>query len=144
MDQLSKIGVIPNVELESPIIDHNPKLDPFWISGFISGEGSFTYFTRTRLNSKNDTRKDYTLVFEVSQDSKDSYILASIKNKFKVGAALPVYHETRGITKFRLVVKDEILGVLEPHFKDYPVLGRKALQYSTWLQIVKDASSNRT
>ena len=28
-------------------------------------------------------------------------------------------------------------GVLEPHFKDYPVLGRKALQYSTWLQIVK-------
>lgn len=51
LDQLSKIGVIPNVELESPIIDHNPKLDPFWISGFICGEGSFTYFTRTRLNS---------------------------------------------------------------------------------------------
>ena len=63
LDQLSKIGIIPNVELESPIIDHNPKLDPFWISGFISGEGSFTYFTRTRLNSKNDSRKDYTLVF---------------------------------------------------------------------------------
>ncbi len=71
---------------------------------------------------------------EVSQDSKDSYILTSNLNHLSVGK---VYHETRGITKFRLVVRDEILVYLVPHFKDYPLLGRKALQYSTWLKIVK-------
>lgn len=71
MENLSKLGVLPNVELESPVINRNPDLNPFWISGFITGEGSFTYFTRTRKNSKNETVKDYTLVIEVSQDSKD-------------------------------------------------------------------------
>lgn len=81
---LSTLGVLPDVELESPGINRNPSLNPFWISGFITGEGSFTYFTRTRNNSKNETVKDFTLVMEVSQDSKDGYILTSIQNYFRL------------------------------------------------------------
>lgn len=143
MENLSKLGVLPNVELESPVINRNPDLNLFWISGFITGEGSFTYFTRTRKNSKNETVKDYTLVIEVSQDSKDGYILTSIQNRFKVGK---VYHETRGITKYRLVIKEEIIDKLVPYFTDYSLKGNKALQYSIWIKIVNIlvTSPNRT
>ena len=98
MEKLSSLWILPNVELDLPEINKNPDLNPFWISGFITGEGSFTYFTRTRKNSKNETVKDYTLVIEVSQDSKDAYILTSSakqKNYFGIGK---VYHEIRGIT----------------------------------------------
>ena len=73
--RLSALGVLPAVELEFPVINRNPSLNSFWVSGFVTGEGSFTNFTRTRKNTQNETVKDLTLVMEVSQDSKDGYIL---------------------------------------------------------------------
>jgi len=133
LNNLSILGILPNVEFESPILNKNPNLNPFWISGFITGEGSFTYFTRSRKNSKGKIIKDYTLVMEVSQNSKDWFILTSIQNYFQVGK---IYNETRGITKFRIVVKDEIINKLIPHFINYPLEGRKVLQYSILINIV--------
>ena len=158
MEKLSLLGILPNVsprvakqpsgshwpraasqpganvELDLPVINKNPDLNPFWISGFITGEGSFTYFTKTRKNSKNETVKDLTLVIEVSQDSKDGYILTSILNYFGIGK---VYHEIRGVTKYRLVIKEEIIDKLVPHFINYPLGGNKLLQYNIWIKIVK-------
>lgn len=61
------------------------------------------------------------------------FILNSIEDSFKVGK---VYTDTRGITRFRLTQKDEILNKIIPHFEDYPLQGRKTLQYSTSIQIV--------
>jgi hypothetical protein len=59
LDKLSYLGVIPNVEFETPFLDVKTKLNPSWLSGFITGEGSFTClapiyrdFTRTRKNSR--------------------------------------------------------------------------------------------
>jgi hypothetical protein len=77
--------------------------------------------------------KDYVLVIEVSQNSKDLFILNSIKSFFKVGS---VYSESRGISKFRLAKKNVILNKLVSYFVNYPLEGRKALQYKIWLQIV--------
>lgn len=92
LDKLSYLGVIPNVEFETPFLDVKTKLNPSWLSGFITGEGSFTYFTRTRKNSRGII-KDYTVAMEVSQDSKDWFIINLIKEFFKVGK---VYTEARG------------------------------------------------
>ena len=46
--RLSALGVLPAVELEFPVINRNPSLNSFWVSGFVTGEGSLTNFTRTR------------------------------------------------------------------------------------------------
>ena len=70
---------------------------------------------------------------EVSQNSKDWFILNSIKDYFKIGK---VYNETRGVSKFRVTQKDEIISVLIPYFKNSPLEGRKALQFKIWIQIV--------
>ena len=71
---------------------------------------------------------------EVSQDSKDAYLLTSIRNYFKVGK---VYHETRGISKYRLAIREEIVENLIPHFFNYPLGGNKLLQYNIWIEIIK-------
>ena len=42
MEKLSLLGILPDVELDLSEINKNPDLNPFWISGFITGEGSFT------------------------------------------------------------------------------------------------------
>jgi len=41
-------------------------LNLFWISGFVAGEGSFTYFIRKLTNTAGNIVKDYTLVFEIA------------------------------------------------------------------------------
>lgn len=137
-NKLSELGPLVNTNyqtiLDLDIANKVEKLDPFWISGFITGEGSFTYFTRTRKNSVGERIKDYTLVFEVSQRTQDYHVLNLIKSYLGVGS---VYSEVRGISKYRLVVKNQILSVLVPHISNYPLEGNKVLQYLAWLKIVK-------
>lgn len=50
-----------------------------------------------------------------------------------------MYSETRDISKFRLVQKDQILSVLVPaffFFHKYPLEGHIGLEYYIWIQIV--------
>lgn len=141
LTNLSKLGNLPNVTFENPTLNNNPKLNPGWISGFIAGEGAFTYFTRTRKNKNGISVKDYTLVMEVSQKTQDSFVLIAIQHFFNAGK---VIHGTKGVSKFRLTIREDILEKLVPHINNYPLLGHKELQYSIWLQIINILSLETT
>lgn len=133
---LAPLGKIPNVELElysAESLNIKDKLEPWWISGFATGESSFTFFTRKRVNAAGNIVKDYTLIFEIGQKSDNLYLLNLIVNSFGFGK---VYTEKRGLSKFRLVPRDQILNDLVPFFDKYPLEGNKALQYSVWIKIV--------
>ena len=134
LTKLVELGPLPKAEFET-ISNFNKVeiLNPWWISGFAEGEGSFTYFTRTRVNSAGKTVKDYSLVFEISQRTQDLHVLNLIVSYFKVGN---VYTETSGISRYRLRINNENISQLIPHFKYYPLVGHKSLQYSAWLKIV--------
>lgn len=108
-------------------------LNPFWLSGFASGEGSFTYFSRSRTNIANEIVKDYSFVFEVSQNTKDLDILNFLHAYFKVGN---VYTDIKRVSRYRLRVNKNNLDLLTSHFSKYPLIGNKAIQYSSWLEIV--------
>jgi len=137
LDKLAQIGPLPKVEFETTFdlsaSNMEQVLNPFWISGFATGEGSFTYFTKTRVNSEGKTVKDYSLVFEISQRTQDLHILNLIASYFKVGN---VYTDTSGISRYRLRTKDQIISTLIPHLNNYPLAGYKALQCSVWFKIV--------
>lgn len=128
--KLVQLGPLPDIEFKTSsnlsIPDMVQTLNPYWISGFATGEGSCTYFTRSRENSTGKAVKDYTLVFEISQRTQDLHILNLIASYFKVGN---VYTGTNGISRYRLATKDKIISTLAPHFKNYSLVGNKALQY---------------
>lgn len=138
LDNLSLLGELPNTKAvlkltpEKSLLSEN--LDPWWISGFTTGEGSFTYFTRSRKKADGEIVKDYTLAFEVSQRSDSLHVLNLIAKYFEYGR---VYSETRGVSKYRLVSRDHILNTLVPFFEKYPLEGNKNIQYELWVQIVK-------
>jgi hypothetical protein len=139
LDKLSLLGELPNtdaqaLELASKKSLLSENLDPWWISGFTTGEGSFTYFTRNRKKASGELVKDYTLAYEVSQRSDSLHILNLIAKYFEYGK---VYSETRGVSKYRLVTRDQILNTLVPFFEKYPLEGNKNMQYELWIQIVK-------
>lgn len=142
LEKLAHFGKIPNVDLEvssAESLNIKDKLDPWWISGFATGESSFTFFTRKRENGAGNIVKDYTLAFEIGQKSDNLYVLNLIVNTIGCGK---IYTETRGISKFRLVPRDQIINDLVPFFDDYPLEGNKALQYSVWIQIVNTIHKN--
>lgn len=122
LNSLSSLGELPNVDFELTSKESisgppatNEKLDPWWISGFTTGEGSFTYFTRNRKKASGEMVKDYTLAYEVSQRSDSMHVLDLIAKTFECGK---VYSETRGVSKYRLVTKDQILSILVPFLKN--------------------------
>ena len=137
LDKLTQIGPLPKVEFETifnlSVLSNEKVLNPFWISGFATGEGSFTYFTKARASSAGKTVKDYSFVFEISQRTQDLGTLNLITFYFKIGN---VYTDTSGISRYRLRIKDQIISTLIPHFNSYPLAGYKDLQYSVWLRIV--------
>ena len=134
LSKLVELGPLPKVEKERSFnfVAKIQNLNSWWLTGFITGEGSFTYFTRTRINSVGETIKDYTLVFEISQGTQDLHILNLIVSYFKAGN---VYSETRGMSRYRLAVINKIISQLIPHFNNYPLIGHKSLQYLSWLNI---------
>ncbi len=131
-----ELGPLPKVEFETSISalgKFSPSdLNPFWLSGFATGEGSFTYFTQTRVNLGKIV-KNYYMVIEISQKTLDIHVLNLIASYYKVGK---VYTDTRGISRFRLRSKEHIINTLIPHFKDYPLAGHKELQFCAWVKIV--------
>ena len=140
--KLLELGPVPNVELKvNNDINKIKELNPFWLSGFITGEGSFTYFTRSRINSAGSTVKDYTLVFEISQRTIDVHILKMINSFFKEGN---VFTDTkRSISRYRLTINVKTISILSSHFKDYLVLGHKAEQWFAWLNLVHYLINNK-
>ena len=119
LSKLVELGPLPKVEKERSFnfVAKIQNLNSWWLTGFITGEGSFTYFTRTRINFVGETIKDYTLVFEISQGTQDLHILNLIVSYFKAGN---VYSETRCMSRYRLAVINKIISQLIPHFNNYP------------------------
>ena len=73
-------------------------------------------------------------MFEISQKTQDLNTLSLIVSYFKVGNIYT--DETRGISRYRLGVRNKIISQLVPHFSNYPLIGHKSTQYLTWLNIV--------
>lgn len=143
LEKLAHLGKIPNVDLEissAESLNIKDKLDPWWISGFATGEGSFTFSSRKWENGAGNIIKYYTLAFEIGQKSDNLHVLNLIVNTMGYGKT---YTETkRGISKFRLFSRDHFWNDLVPFFDKYPLEGNKALQYSVWIKIVNTIHKN--
>nr|YP_009543511.1 LAGLIDADG endonuclease [Coniothyrium glycines]AYU74401.1 LAGLIDADG endonuclease [Coniothyrium glycines] len=135
--ELLRLGPLPLVEFETSYYFSSANrvqtLNPSWISGFASGKGSFTYLTKTRVNSAGMPVKDYSFVFEISQTTQDLHLLNLIACYFNTGE---VYTETTGVSKLIISSKDQIITSLVPHFRDHPLKGSKNRIYLAWLKAV--------
>lgn len=108
-------------------------LEPWWIIGFICGEGSFTYGAAKYHTKKLGERVKYQLVFELSQRTKDIWILESVQTFLNVGI---ISSEKRGISKVKIGNLNSIQHILIPFLLTYPIPGFKNVQFQTWLKAV--------
>lgn len=112
-------------------------LDPYYITGFTDGEGTFTYCRVPRQNT-------ITLVYAIKLHVRDYELLRKIQEFFRVGKLYnvkpsPLAHfknPTSGHAAYYRVTKMPDLLKIVAHFDKYPLQGDKAKSYELWKKMV--------
>lgn len=106
------------------------KLDPNWVTGFVDAEGCFSVIIEVYENLKWKVR----ISFEINLHQKDKNILYKIQSFFGVGA---VYHiPDRKKSVYRVTNVTYINNVIIPHFKKYPLISKKSIDFLLWSKVV--------
>lgn len=122
----------PNIKpITRPKVTNNIIQDPNWLSGFVSAEGNFTV---SITNSEtNNVGKQVKLMFFIYQHSRDAELLQNICNYLECGKYYSNTKRNEGsvtVTKF----SDIDLKII-PFFKNYPIIGIKALDFEDFYKI---------
>jgi hypothetical protein len=101
-------------------------LDPWYVTGLIEGEGSFTY---------NRSGKSWVMIFAVKLNAKNQHLLDELLVFFGVGKI----YEVGGAkaSAFYRVSKQEELEQIIDHFERFPLKGAKNASYQLWKQMVE-------
>ena len=105
--------------------------NPFWVSGFTSGEGSFQVLARNRNSNALFVR------FSIHLHIRDLEVLKGISSFFKSAAALK---EKDKFTEKKVTLTDksaqlqiskfsDINNIIIPFFNKHPILGMKSLDF---------------
>lgn len=114
------------------IVDSSPiKLNPQWISGFTDAEGCFMIQV---LKVAGKTGWGVSPSFVIHLHAKDMDILYALQNYFGVGK---VYVNKNGKSASYIVKKlKDIVNVIIPHFKNYPLQSGKCIDLQLWLMCI--------
>ena len=104
----------------------NENLNPYWVTGFIDGEGSFTIAI---LASTGSNKKKVSLRLSVTQKSHSVGILYDLQNFFGCGLVIP---SSKDCMRFVVQRKEDILKKIIPHFNNYPLVTSKELNFKTF------------
>ena len=112
-----------------------PKIDPWYVTGFAEGEGSFTF---------SRAGNHMALYFAIKLTAKDESILVAIREFLDgVGCIYPVKAKepkaragyTKSARYFRVTNIADLERIVQ-HFDQYPLCGLKAQSYLIWRKMV--------
>jgi len=101
------------------------ELDPWYVTGFIEAQGSFTY-------SRNG--RQMALYFGIKLPEVDEPVLHAIRDFF--GGIGSIYPVQAGASAYFRVCRREQLAVVVDHFDTYPLRGSKRAAYEIWREMV--------
>lgn len=117
---------------ERPIIQTEKIPDPYWITGFVDGEGTFDIKI---YSSKTNAGFAVQLRFRIPQHDRDSKLIELLLKYFSSGSVekhtkYPAV--TLVITKFT-TISEQII----PFFESYPLVGVKKNDYLDWCSVAR-------
>lgn len=130
--------VFPNTKpIARPTINFEGIPHPNWLVGFVDGEGCFYIkIIKTKFKLGIST----TMVFTLSQHSRDHLLMSKIMSYLKCGNI----EKPKGRSEVRFVVYkfNDILVKLLPLFKNYPLQGVKHKDFLDFSQIASLMENN--
>ena len=135
----------PNVSFESrPEYKFNGIPDPFWVSGFTSGDGSF------HLNLKKSDgilSHRVSLRYSINLNIRDAEVLKGLVsyfshfNKPNTEVKVKLNPENQYVSKSNNTVSlaitkiSELMEVIIPFFEEYPIQGLKSLDFADFKKV---------
>jgi hypothetical protein len=111
--------------IQNPVLEKSScALEPWFITGFVDGEGSF--MIRVRKNPKYRVGFSVEAYFSISLHKKDIRILQEIQSYFGVGK---IRKDVKDLVKFVVESLKEIVDSIIPHFEKYPLITQKLADY---------------
>ena len=108
------------------------KINPYWVSGFVDGEGTFYVGINRNITMKSGFQ--VLPEFRVVQHEKDIKVLYALKTYFGAGV-VRINHDTRQELRIRSL--DHINRFVIPHFEQYPLLTQKKFDFIKFKEIIK-------
>lgn len=132
ISQIVKSNFSNIVPVNRPIITTNIIPDPQWISGFVSGEGTFDIKI---YNSKTNTGYAVQLRFRIPQHERDTKLIEVLSNYF--GSAVIEKHTKFPAVTLVIVKFSHIVEKVIPFFEMYPLVGIKQNDFLDWCKVAK-------
>ena len=128
---LSKLNFISKIYPNKKV--QQKEINFFWFSGFVAGDGSFLISKRKNQNCKIGFQ--VTAIFNIAQHNKDLDLIKKINlDLFENEGQFYNYKSDCRIVFSNLI---KINKYIIPHFKKYPLMNRKELEFMIWCQIIK-------
>ena len=106
------------------------KLNPWFVTGFTDGDGSFAV---SITKKKEGIGWKIVPIFTIGLDLKDLDLLVQIKDFFKTGN---IYTSKRGVVYYTVGSVKDIVKYIIPHFDKFPLVTQKLKDFMLFKEIV--------
>ena len=111
----------------------NNRLDPNWVTGFTDAEGCFMI----NISKRETNRMGWQIrpCFQIKLHYRDKKLLMKIKDFFNEIRSIS-FSNDNGV-KYRVNKLDDIINIIIPHFKKYPLISQKQSDYLLFKKIAE-------
>jgi len=113
------------------------KLNPWFISGLIDGEGSF--YTTIFRNNEYKLGWQVQSIFSITLHSRDESLLLQLQNYFRGIGSLS---RQKNAVKYSVAGIKELKTTIIPHFEKYNLLTQKGADFILFKQIIEIMNNN--
>jgi hypothetical protein len=114
--------------------------NPFWVAGFVDGEGCF-YVKTSKMNKGLATAYKVNVYFYIAQHIRDIALLENLVTYFNCGLVETV--KTRPTQSSYVVYKlQDVFNKIIPFFETYPLKGTKWLDFYDFKKIANITEKN--
>lgn len=136
----SLIKAFPNiVKVDKPEYIFKGPLQPSWLAGFVSGDGSFNIKTSSSMSSKLGKRVQ--LRFGIGLSIREKSLIGGIAEFFNLEQGKHV-HYTDDFIYLEVSKFTDITHIIIPFFEEYPIQGIKELDFSDFKKAASIMENN--
>ncbi len=138
MGATRRVNKLINLQRLNTEARKNMNINPYWVSGFVDGEG--TFYVGVNKNSTMNIGYQVLPEFRIVQHKKDIKLLYALKKFFKAGV-VRVNHDDRYELRIRSI--EHLNKIVIPHFNKYELLTQKKFDFIKFRKIINLINQNK-